>query len=81
MVFSLNTSIKAGLSTKYLNLLISNKQKRVDTENDNWATRNWRPGRLSKEIKKNVKKLELTRTKSGCDLCNPQKDSWKFWKK
>ena len=66
--FSLNTSIKAGLSTKYLNLSISNKQKSVNTENDNWATRNGRPRRLSEEIKKNAKKLELTRTKSRCDL-------------
>ena len=53
-------SIKAGLSTKYLNLPISNKQKRVDTENDNWATRNRRPRRLFEEIKKNAKMLELT---------------------
>ena len=60
MVFSLNTSFKAGLSTKYLNLPISNKQKRVDTENDNWATRNRRPRRLFEEIKKNAKMLELT---------------------
>ena len=66
--FSLNISIKAGLSTKYLNRPISNKQKRVDIENDNWATRNGRPRRLSEEIKKNAKKLELTRTKSGCNL-------------
>ena len=66
--FSLNTSIKAGLSTKYLNLPISNKQKRINTENDSWAMRNGRLRRLSKETKKNAKNLELTRTKSGCDL-------------
>ena len=66
--FSLNTSIKAGLSIKYLNLPISNKQERVNTENDNWATRNGRLKRLFKEIKKNAKKLELTQTKSRCDL-------------
>ena len=66
--FSLNTSIKAGLSTKYLNLPISNKQERVNTENDNWATRNGRLKRLFKEIKKNAKNLELTQTKSRCDL-------------
>ena len=66
--FSLNTSIKVGLSTKYLNLPISNKQERVNTENDNWAMRNVRPRRLSEEIKKNAKKLELTQTKSGYDL-------------
>ena len=47
--FSLNTSIK------YLNLPISNKQKRVSTENDNWVTRNGRPRRLSEETKKNAK--------------------------
>ena len=68
MVFSLNTSIKAGLSTKYLNLPISNTHKRINTENDNWAMRNGRPRRLSEETKKNAKNLELTRTKSGCDL-------------
>ena len=66
--FSLNTSIKARLSIKYLNLPISNKQERVNTENDNWATRNGRLKRLFKEIKKNAKKLELTQTKSRCDL-------------
>ena len=66
--FSLNTSIKAGLSTKYLNLPILNKQERVNTENDNWATRNGRLKRLFKEIKKNAKKLELMQTKSRCDL-------------
>ena len=65
--FSLNTSIKVGLSTRYLSLPISNKQKRIDTENDNWAMRNGRLRRLSKEIKKNAKKLELTRTKSRCN--------------
>ena len=32
---SLNTSIKVGLFTKYLNLPISNKQKRGTTKNDN----------------------------------------------
>ena len=51
-----------------LSLPISNKQKRVDTKNDNWAMRNGRPRRLFEEIKKNAKKLELTRTKSRCDL-------------
>ena len=66
--FSLNTSIKARLFTKYLSLPISNKQKRVDTKNDNWATRNGRSRRLFEEIKKNAKKLELTQTKSRCDL-------------
>ena len=36
--------------------------------------RNERPKRLSEEIKKNVKQLELTWTKLGCDFWNPQKD-------
>ena len=66
--FSLNTSIKAGLSTKSLNLPISNKQKRENTRSDNWVMRNDRLRRLSEEIKKNLKELELTRTKSGGDL-------------
>ena len=66
--FSLNTSIKARLSTKYLNLSISNKQKRENTKNNNWVMRNGRPKRLFEEIKKNSKKLELTRTKSKSDL-------------
>ena len=58
--FSLNTSIKAGLSSKYLNLPISNKQKRENTKIDNWEIRNGRSRRLSEEIKWNLKKLELT---------------------
>ena len=66
--FSLNISIKAGLSTKSLNLPISNKQKRENTRRDNWVMRNDRQRRLSEEIKKNSKELELTRTKSGGDL-------------
>ena len=68
---SLNTSIKAGLSTKYLNLPISNKQKRENTKNDNWEMRIRRPRRLSEEIRKGSKKLELMRTKSESDLWNP----------
>ena len=79
--FSLNTSIKARLSTKYLNLPISNKQKRENTKNDNWVMMNERPMRLSEEIRENLKKLELTRTKSEGDLWNPWKDSWNFLNK
>ena len=65
---TLNTSIKAGLSTKYLNLPISNKQKKENTKNSNWVMRNGRPKRLSEEIKENSKKLELMRTKLESDL-------------
>ena len=43
--------------------------------------RNERPRRLSEEIKKNVKQLKLTWTKSGSDLWNTQKGSGKFSKK
>ena len=78
---SLNTSIKAELSTKYLNLPISNKQKRENIKNDDWEMRIGRPRRLSEEIKKSSKKLELTQTKLESDLWNPQKDSWGFLKK
>ena len=67
---SLNISIKAGLSTKYLNLPISNKKKRENTRSDNGVMRNDGPRRQSEEIKKNSKKLELTWTKSGTDLWN-----------
>ena len=79
--FSLNTSIKAGLSTKYLNLPISNKQKRENTKNNNWVMRNERLRRLSEEIRKNSKKLELTWTKLKGDIWNPWKGSWNFLKK
>ena len=64
----MNISIEAGLSTKYLNLPISNKQRRENTKNDNWVVRNERPRRLSEEIKKNLKKLEFMQTKSKGDL-------------
>ena len=43
-------------------------QKRKNTKNDNWEMRNRRLRRLSEEIKKNSKKLELTQTKSESDL-------------
>ena len=68
--FSLNTFIKAGLSTKYLNLPISIKQKRENTKNGNWKMRIGRPRRLSEEIKKGSMKLELTRTDLEGDLWN-----------
>ena len=51
-----------------LSLPISNKQKRENTKNDNWEMRIGRPRRLSEEIKKGSKKLELTRTKLESDL-------------
>ena len=78
---SLNISIKARLSTKYLNLPISNKQKRENSRSDNGVMRNERLRRVSEEIKKSSKKLELTWTKSGSDLWNTQKGSGKFSKK
>ena len=79
--FSLNTSIKAGLSTKCLNLPNSNKQKRENTKNDNWEMRIGRPRRLSEEIKKGLKKLELTQFESdGLHELN-QMDPRRFLKK
>ena len=78
---SLNTSIKDGISTKYLNLPISNKQKRENTNNDNWEMRIGRPRRLSKEIKKGSTKLELTWNELKGDLWNSQNDSRGFLKK